>query len=146
MATKTRPQFGSSSVVLATLGFVLVLIAQYAESLRGTGSNWLLSWLDANGFVKEPFIDAPPDLMAPSPWLITDELGIRYLLLLGLSYAVFGMGLSVVAEKWAEPTQPLSIGFIVGAVAITLHSALVGLCVAFLGVVLVQALRTRRGA
>lgn len=146
MRDRTGRRYGAFALVAGVSSLVLVLTAQYAESLRGTGSAWLLNWLDHKGLVRTVPLTQVLEATSPSIWVLTDELAIARLLALGLGLGVLAMLLSIMAEAKIEATDALSLGYVCGAMGLVLYRPLLGVMAMVAGYVAVLLIRQRSGA
>ena len=135
--------FGISAVLLGVTALIFVIIAQYAESVRGNTSGYLLYWLDAHGMVRSPQPDGVVEFTNPSPFVLTDSGAIRGLLVYSLWFSVWSILLALWAEFKLENTLHLSVGVILGILTLERFDFALSLLAMGIVAVIVSALRWR---
>ena len=141
---RTRNPMGWISLVAGCLAIPAVLVATYLSSAYGRGDGYLLRWLDVHGLVRLAPLVRVPELRAHSLWVISDEVAIQRLLVVGIVLGVTAMVAALVAERRDESTLYFAPGFVGGALAISMYNPLLGLFAMIVGGVALLKVQWRR--
>lgn len=115
-------KFGILSVCFGSAAVAASLAAQRLESLLAFQRGYVLHWLDKVGLVKAPSPGAVGEWSSPGIFSLSDPLAVQWLTTHAICFAIGSMSLSVYADHRHEDTLYLSIGFILGAIAIKILS------------------------
>lgn len=139
-----RPVSGISAIVIGALGLLAVIVARHGESLRGTGSAYLLNLADRLGFIKSPPSDDVPLASAPGWLSFTDQTALQTMLGFGTCLGVLAMLLAVHGSRRREDSLYLSAGLICGWLATLVANYAAGMTALLIGAAVVLAVKSRQ--
>jgi hypothetical protein len=137
-------RIGAVSLAFGAVAIVLAVVGLYAKSVQNPGTGYVLTWLDAHGFVKPPDPHRLLEIRSPSPFLITDAFAVQWLLVHSWWFSACAVAFSLWAELKNELTNLSSAGFICGALAVMQFTAYGSLAVMVAGAAMVTVVRRRR--
>jgi hypothetical protein len=136
-------RFGIISVAFGLIALLASLAAVEANRLRKPGVGYLLNWIEYFGLVNTPSPKQVPEWRALGPFDLTDDLALKLVLVYAICFALFAMLLALLAQHKQENTLGLSIGFILGALALHIHGFHYSVSALLLGALLHAAIRAR---
>ena len=140
---KATNRFGILSVASGLTALVASIAAVEANRLRQPGVGYLLNWMEYFGVVNAPSPKQVPEWRALGPFDLTDDLALKGVFVYSACFAAFAMLLALLAHHKRESTLSLSIGFILGALALHIHGFQYSVPALLVGALAHAAIRAR---
>jgi hypothetical protein len=119
---ETRSRFGVLSVFFGIAGLLTAIGFTEAERVRIPGFGYLLTWMDRLGLVRTP------DPGQVSEWRplglldLTDHRALQWTLVYSVCFAIWAMLMALLSKHQREDSSSPGLGFILGALALYVHS------------------------
>lgn len=119
---KAGNRFGVLSVFFGTVGLLAAIGFTEAERVRIPGFGHVLTWMDRLGLVRPPPPGQAPEWRPPGLLDLSDHRVLQWTLVYSVCFAVWAMLMALLAEHEREESSSLSLGFILGALALHVHA------------------------
>jgi hypothetical protein len=139
----TTTRLGRISVAFGLVALVASIAVVEAKRLRQPGVGYLLNWMEYFGLVKAPDPNQVPEWRPLGPFDLTDDLALKGVFVYSICFAVFAMLLALLAHHKREQTLCLSIGFILGALALHIHGFYYSVSALLAGALVHSTIRAR---
>ncbi|WP_390349072.1 hypothetical protein ACFJIS_15150 [Variovorax boronicumulans] len=115
-------RFGVLSVYFGITGLLATIGITEAERVRIPGFGHLLTWMDRLGLVRPPPPDQAPEWRPRGLLDLSDDRVLQWILVYSVCFAIWAMLMALLAEHQHEESSSLGLGFILGALALYVHS------------------------
>jgi hypothetical protein len=118
---EARNRFGVLSVFFGIAGFLATIGYTELQRARIPGFGHLLSWMDRLGLVNAPPAGQLPEWRSRGLLDLTDDRVLQWTFVYSVCFAIWSILMALLAEYKCEESSSLSLGFILGALALYLH-------------------------
>lgn len=119
---EARNRFGVLSVFFGIAGLLAAVGFTEAERVRIPGFGHLLTWMDRLGWVRAAPPGQAPEWRSLGLFDLTDDRALQWILVYSVCFAIWAMLMALLAEHEREESSSLGLGFILGALALYVHS------------------------
>lgn len=118
---EARNRFGVLSALFGIAGLLIAIGFTEAQRARIPGFGHLLTWMDRRGWVKAPPPGQVPEWRSLGLLDLTDDRVLQWTLVYSVCFAIWAILMALLAEYECEESSSLSLGFILGALALYVH-------------------------
>jgi len=141
----SRTSIGKASVVFGAAALLVAVVVTEALRWRKPGYGYLLNWMNHLGLVRESDPQLQEREWRPlGPFDLTDDLALKWVVVHSVCFAAAALLLALWAEHEREDTLALSIGFILGVLALHMYGiqySMSAILVGALGLTIIRRLR-----